>query len=71
MYYKYNIDCLIDILAPGAARSLFRSVTSQITLINVLYFLGALIIIGAMTLFMTVGWGKRVCARACVLFCVH
>ncbi len=49
-------------LAPSAARSLFRSVTSQITLINVLYFLGALIIIGAMTLFMTVGWGMWACA---------
>ena len=34
---------------------------NQLTLLNVLYFSGGVLIIGAYTLFMTLAWEARVC----------
>ena len=42
---------------PGVFRSAFSRAFSKLTILNVLYFLGALIVIGAMTLFVTLGFG--------------
>jgi hypothetical protein len=42
---------------PGVFRSVFTSALSKLTILNVLYFVGALIVIGAMTLFITIGFG--------------
>lgn len=42
---------------PGFIRATFSRALSKLTILNVLYFLGALIVIGAMTLFITLGFG--------------
>lgn len=42
---------------PGFIRATFSRALSKLTILNVLYFLGALIVIGAMTLFITIGFG--------------
>ena len=41
--------------------SLFIHMYNQLTLLNVLYFSGGVLIIGAYTLFMTLAWEARVC----------
>ena len=43
--------------ATGLFWRAWSSVSSKFTLLNVLYTGGALLVIGAMTLFMTLGWG--------------
>ena len=63
------------IISPEQAESLWRSFESNVsgpgfTFTNVLYYLGGLIAIGAMSLFMTLGWqafgGWAICAIAIV-----
>jgi hypothetical protein len=41
---------------PGRFVRVFNAVTSRVSLLGVLYFGGALIVISGMTLFMTIGW---------------
>jgi hypothetical protein len=60
---------------PGLFRWIYESGRNKFTLLNVLYFGGALTIIAAMSLFMTVGWGARgrmqsSCRRCVLLSCV-
>jgi hypothetical protein len=42
----------------GTVATALTTVSGSITLLNVLYVGGALIIMGGMTLFMTLGWGS-------------
>lgn len=44
-------------MSPGYVRLAVKAVRSTLTIINVLYFLGGCLVLGALSLFMTLGWG--------------
>lgn len=53
----YFAPLFLTTTTKGVLWRAWSSVSSKFTLLNVLYTGGALLVIGAMTLFMTLGWG--------------
>ena len=56
MHQRYLYQVSEEVVAVQARPSVFMRMYDHLTLLNVLYFSGTLLIIGAYTLFMTLAW---------------